>query len=174
MRVLLVALAGFTVSTAFLSIAPTYVMFALFLVPTGLAALTALTTANAMVQVSVDPVMRGRVMALYMAIFMGGTPIGAPVIGWIGDAWGPRWTIAIGTVAVGLSLVSGWTLGRTSAECRGDHPDPAAPPTPDPARLGGALGPRGDEVNFKFRHRITVAALLLFIAIAVIAAFVKR
>jgi len=106
MRVLLVALAGFTVSTAFLSMAPNYVMFALFLVPTGLAALTALTTANAMVQVSVDPVMRGRVMALYMAIFMGGTPIGAPVIGWIGDAWGPRWTIAIGTVAVGLSLAA--------------------------------------------------------------------
>jgi MFS family permease len=106
MRVLLVALAGFTVSTAFLSTAPNYVMFAVFLVPTGLAALTALTTANAMVQVSVDPVMRGRVMALYMAIFMGGTPIGAPVIGWIGDVWGPRWTIAIGTVAVGLSLVA--------------------------------------------------------------------
>jgi MFS family permease len=59
-----------------------------------------------MVQVSVDPVMRGRVMALYMAIFMGGTPVGAPVIGWIGDVWGPRWTIGIGTVAVGLSLVA--------------------------------------------------------------------
>jgi MFS family permease len=45
-------------------------------------------------------------MALYMAIFMGGTPIGAPVIGWIGDAWGPRWTIGIGTVAVGLTLAA--------------------------------------------------------------------
>ena len=104
LRVLLVALAGFTVSTALLSTAPNYVMFAIWLVPTGLSALTALTTANAMVQVSVDPVMRGRVMALYMAIFMGGTPIGAPVIGWIGDVWGPRWTIGIGTVAVGLAL----------------------------------------------------------------------
>ena len=50
--------------------------------------------------------MRGRVMALYMAIFMGGTPLGAPVIGWIGDVWGPRWTIGIGTIAVGLSLVA--------------------------------------------------------------------
>jgi MFS family permease len=106
MRVLLVALAGFTVSTALLATAPNYVLFAVYLVPTGLAALTALTTANAMVQISVDPVMRGRVMALYMAIFMGGTPIGAPVLGWIGDAWGPRWTIGIGTVAVGLSLVA--------------------------------------------------------------------
>jgi len=106
MRVLLVALAGFTVSTALLATAPSYLLFAIYLVPTGLAALTALTTANAMVQISVDPVMRGRVMALYMAIFMGGTPVGAPVLGWIGDAWGPRWTIGIGTVAVGLSLVA--------------------------------------------------------------------
>ena len=55
-----------------------YELFAIYLVPTGLAALTALTTANAMVQMSVAPVMRGRVMALYMAIFMGGTPVGAP------------------------------------------------------------------------------------------------
>jgi MFS family permease len=106
LRVLLLALAGFTVSTAFVSSAPNFVLFAVFLVPTGLAALTALTTANAMVQVSVDPVMRGRVMALYMAIFMGGTPVGAPVIGWIGDVWGPRWTIGIGTIAVGLSVAA--------------------------------------------------------------------
>ncbi len=106
LRILLFALVGFTVSTALLATAPSYALFALYLVPTGLAALTALTTANAMVQVSVDPIMRGRVMALYMAIFMGGTPIGAPVIGWIGDTLGPRWTIGIGTVAVGLSVVA--------------------------------------------------------------------
>ena len=106
LRVLLVALVGFTVSTALLAVAPSYVLFAVLLVPTGLFALTALTTANAMVQISVDPIMRGRVMALYMAIFMGGTPVGAPVIGWVGDVWGPRWTIAIGTIAVGLSLVA--------------------------------------------------------------------
>jgi MFS family permease len=66
-----------------------------------------------MVQLSVEPAVRGRVMALYMAIFMGGTPLGAPVIGWIGDAWGPRWTIGIGSIAVGIALVvvSVW-LGR--------------------------------------------------------------
>ncbi len=63
-----------------------------------------MTTANALVQLSVDPAMRGRVMALYMAVFMGGTPLGAPIIGWIGDVAGARWTIGIGTVAVGLAL----------------------------------------------------------------------
>jgi MFS family permease len=110
LRTLLIALVGFTVATALASLAPTYTLFAIALVPTGLAALTALTTANAMVQTRVDSAMRGRVMALYMAIFMGGTPIGAPLIGWIGDAWGARWTIGIGTIAVGLTLaaVSYW------------------------------------------------------------------
>ena len=64
-----------------------------------------LTTANAIVQLGVDPQMRGRVMALYMAIFMGGTPLGAPLIGWIGDVAGPRWSILVGTVAVAVALV---------------------------------------------------------------------
>ena len=105
MRVFVGSLAGFTVTTAFLSLAPTYETFAILLIPTGLFALTAMTTANAMVQMSVEPVMRGRVMALYMAIFVGGTPVGAPIIGWIGQVWGPRWTIAVGTIAVALSLL---------------------------------------------------------------------
>jgi MFS family permease len=110
LRILLTALVGFVLATAAAALAPTYALFALALVPVGLAALTALTTANAMVQLRVEPYMRGRVMALYMAIFMGGTPVGAPIIGWIGDVFGPRWTIAIGTVAVGMALagVSIW------------------------------------------------------------------
>ena len=105
LRILLVALVGFTISSGLAAIAPTYPLFALSLIPVGLTALTALTTANAMVQLSVDPAMRGRVMALYMAIFMGGTPLGAPLIGWIGDVAGARWTIGLGSIAVGLTLV---------------------------------------------------------------------
>jgi MFS family permease len=118
LRVLLVALVGFTISSGLAAMAPTYLLFALALIPVGLSALTALTTANAMVQLSVDPAMRGRVMALYMAIFMGGTPLGAPLIGWIGQVWGPRWTIGIGTVAVGLMLVatSFWMTRRENIQ----------------------------------------------------------
>lgn len=104
LRVLLLSLAGFAVAAAFAASAPTYGRFALALVPVGLTALTALTTANAMVQTRTAPEMRGRVMALYMAIFMGGTPIGAPMIGWIGEHIGPRWTIGIGSIAVGITL----------------------------------------------------------------------
>ena len=118
LRILLVAFAGFTISSGLAALAPTYALFALALVPVGLSALTALTTANAMVQLSVDSAMRGRVMALYMAIFMGGTPLGAPVIGWIGDVWGPRWTIGIGTIAVGLVTVavSGWLVRHENVQ----------------------------------------------------------
>jgi MFS family permease len=105
LRILLLALVGFTIASGLAAMAPSYLLFALALVPVGLTALTALTTANAMVQISVDPAMRGRVMALYMAIFMGGTPLGAPLIGWIGDVWGPRWTIGIGTIAIAITLV---------------------------------------------------------------------
>jgi len=74
-------------------------------VPTGLCALTMMTCANASVQLACDPQVRGRVMALYMAIFMGGTPLGAPLIGWVGDAFGPRWTIWAGSLATGLTFV---------------------------------------------------------------------
>ncbi len=104
LRILIVALVGFTVASAAAALSPTYPMFGLFLIPTGLCALTVLTTANATVQLGVDPEMRGRVMALYMAIFMGGTPLGSPIIGWIGSAWGPRWTILVGSIATGVTV----------------------------------------------------------------------
>jgi MFS family permease len=106
LRILLLALAGFTVAAGIAALAPTYWFFAIALIPVGLSALTAMTTANAMVQTRVAPEMRGRVMALYMAIFMGGTPAGAPMIGWISEQFGPRWTVAVGSLAVGLTLVA--------------------------------------------------------------------
>ncbi|MDQ1583086.1 MAG: hypothetical protein QOF36_1140, partial [Microbacteriaceae bacterium] len=46
-----------------------------------------------------DPALRGRVMAIYMAIFMGGTPIGAPIVGWVADTFGPRWALGVGAAS---------------------------------------------------------------------------
>lgn len=106
LRIVLGSLAGFTIFSAIAALAPSYLLFALFLIPTGLCAITTLNTANSAVQLSVTPVMRGRVMALYMAIFMGGTPVGAPVIGWIGSAFGARWTILVGSVASAVTVVA--------------------------------------------------------------------
>ena len=88
-----------------LAVAPNYWWYAAFLIPVGLTSLTVMTAANASVQLSTEPVMRGRVMALYQAIFLGGTPLGAPVLGWVGDAFGPRWTLAIGAIACALTVV---------------------------------------------------------------------
>ena len=106
LRVLLIAYAAFAVAATVLSFAPSYNWFAFLLIPVGLSALTVMTTANSMVQLSVAPAMRGRVMAIYMAVFMGGTPLGAPLIGWIGAAWGPRWTILVGSLATGLAVLA--------------------------------------------------------------------
>jgi len=105
LRILMVALSAFVVASAAAALAPSYIWFAVLLIPVGLSALTVITTATAMVQLSVDPAMRGRVMALYMAVFMGGTPFGSPLIGWIGSAWGPRWTILVGSIATGLAVL---------------------------------------------------------------------
>ena len=77
---------------------PTYLTFALILPLCGLSALTMITAANAYVQMSAEPFIRGRVMALYMAVFMGGTPLGAPVLGWVAEEFGGRWTLIGGGV----------------------------------------------------------------------------
>ncbi|HWD82055.1 MAG TPA: MFS transporter, partial [Kribbella sp.] len=75
---------------------PTYLTFALVLPLVGLTSLTMLTSANATMQLSIEPTMRGRVMALYMTLLMGGTPIGGPFIGWVGQAMGARWSLIVG------------------------------------------------------------------------------
>jgi len=101
--------------------APSLPLFALWLVPCGLSSLTIMTTANAYVQTTTSPVMRGRVMSLYMAIFMGGTPIGAPVVGWITDALGARWgmgvAVAAGVAGAAVGLVF-WLRVRAARPVR--------------------------------------------------------
>lgn len=105
LRLILSALAGFTLATAVLAMAPSYLSYVVMLMPTGFLALTVMTASNASVQLAVSPEMRGRVMAIYSAVFLGGTPLGSPVLGWVGEAWGPRWTLAIGSIACGLAVV---------------------------------------------------------------------
>ena len=77
---------------------PTYGSFLAMLVPTGMALLTFNTAANATMQLSVSPEMRGRVMGLYMLVFIGTTPLGSPVIGWLAEEFGPRAGIVMGGV----------------------------------------------------------------------------
>jgi MFS family permease len=92
---------------------PTYLLFAAILVPVGLTALTFITAANSTMQLGVDPVMRGRVMALYMAVFFGGTPLGAPLVGAVAEAFGARWSLILGGLVSGLAaVVAAFVLAR--------------------------------------------------------------
>jgi len=100
-RLVVGAAVAFSLVEIVAGLMPSYLTFALWLPLVGITALTVITAANATMQLSVAPEMRGRVAALYMMIFMGGTPLGAPVIGWVGDQFGARWTL-IGGGAVAL------------------------------------------------------------------------
>lgn len=97
-RLVIGAAFGFGVAAGVLALMPTYPSFAIASIPVGLASLTMMTAANATIQMSTDPAVRGRVMSLYMMVFMGATPIGSPVVGWIGQQFGARWSIGIGSI----------------------------------------------------------------------------
>ncbi|MFT4122971.1 MAG: MFS transporter [Microbacteriaceae bacterium] len=122
-RILFGAAGLFGLSCALAALMPNYLTFGLALIVVGFSSITFMTTANATVQVTTAPIMRGRVMALYMAIFMGGTPIGAPIIGWVSNAFGPRTALVVGgssgLLVLGVGVVwlvasHGLRLRRTS------------------------------------------------------------
>ncbi len=77
------------------SFAPTFTVYACLLPIGGCIALLTLVSANSMVQVRTDPAIRGRVMGIYLTIFMGGTPLGSPLIGWLSTTIGVRQTMFI-------------------------------------------------------------------------------
>lgn len=113
MRLLIVAALTFGALEAVASLAPSYWLFALLMVPIGICGLTVNVTANTTVQMATDPAMRGRVMSLFMMVFMGGTPLGAPIIGWITDTYGARAGFALGGVVSALAAgVIGLVLAR--------------------------------------------------------------
>ncbi|WP_029947193.1 MFS transporter [Leifsonia aquatica] len=91
--------AFFGAGCAIAAVMPTYWLFAIALIVIGVSSQTLMTTANGTVQMTTDPVLRGRVMAIYMAIFMGGTPVGAPIVGWVADTFGPRWAMGVGAAS---------------------------------------------------------------------------
>jgi MFS family permease len=100
---------AFGIATGVLALMPTYASFAVACIPVGLASLTMMTAANSSIQMSTDPAMRGRVMSLYMIVFLGATPVGSPVVGWIGETFGARWSIGIGSItALAVSVAAAW------------------------------------------------------------------
>ena len=105
----------FGLLTVVAGLMPGYWSFAVMLIPTGAAALVFSVANNSFVQLGVDPQMRGRVMALYFMCFMGGTPVGAPVIGWISEHLGAPWGLILGggvCVVAGLAAAAFLARGR--------------------------------------------------------------
>lgn len=96
LRVVIAASGAFAVIAFVSSLMPTYTLYAIVIIGIGFATVTVLTTANGYVQTTTPPEVRGRVMAIYMAILMGGTPVGAPIVGWVAAEWGPRAAINLG------------------------------------------------------------------------------
>ncbi|MEI7722759.1 MAG: MFS transporter [Actinomycetota bacterium] len=107
---------AFSLAITLLSIAPTYTIYSLWLPFCGLSALTMLITANSLIQVNSDPAIRGRVSGIYLLIFMGGTPFGSPLIGWLVEVIGVRQTIALcGLISLGACLTI-WALFRNKVK----------------------------------------------------------
>lgn len=100
--VVMIAMAVFVVSMLLSAVAPNFWVFAALLVPCGLSGITMMITCNSLLQLSTDAEYRGRVMSLYMLLFLGSTPIGAPIIGWIGETLGARWAVGLGGGALAI------------------------------------------------------------------------
>ena len=125
---LLTGAAVFGFGCVLAALAPNYWTFAIALVVIGVGAMTFSNTTNSLMQLTTEPAMRGRVIALRVAVALGGTPIGAPIVGWVADHLGPRWALVVGAVsgilAVGVAL---YTIKRQL-----DRPQviKSGPPTP--------------------------------------------
>ncbi|MER8231118.1 MFS transporter [Streptomyces sp. NPDC094049] len=113
LRMLVIAAAVFGILEIAAALSPTFWLFALLLVPIGMIGLTVNIAANSAVQMATDPAMRGRVMSLYMMVFAGGTPIGAPLLGWVTDTYGARAGFAAGgAISLLAAVVVGLVLAR--------------------------------------------------------------
>ena len=104
------------VSMAALALAPGTWTAYVAVVPVGITSIMVISGSNAVVQLSTDPAMRGRVLALLAVVFLGSTPIGGPITGWISETYGARWALALGAVT---SLVAGALTLRALHGARG-------------------------------------------------------
>ncbi len=113
LRLLLATAMAFSLLEILTGMMPGYPSFLVALVPTGLALLTFTTAANSRTQLNTAPDMRGRVMGLYMLVFLGGTPLGSPLVGWVAEAYGARMSvIAGGLISAVATLILGLVLAR--------------------------------------------------------------
>ena len=111
LRLIVGSALAFSAATVLAGLMPTWTLFAIALPLCGITAMTFTTALQSFVQLATPAHMRGRVMGLYAMLFFAGTPIGAPLIGWLSDLFGPRIGLvgggalsALGTLALALWL----------------------------------------------------------------------
>jgi MFS family permease len=125
-RLLTVSAAAFGALILLLAIAPTIEAAAAVLVPLGAASVTFAAGVNSKLQLAVRPEMRGRVMALYSMVFLGSTPIGGPLSGWLAETWSPRVALLVGGVGALVAAVGAHAAFARGRELSGFRTTPWA------------------------------------------------
>lgn len=106
LRYVIMGMAGYTLANLLAMVSPNFWLFAALQAPAGFFTITCLVTGNSLLQTATAPQLRGRVMALWGLAIMGVAPVVSPLVGWIGDTFGPRWTLGFGVACVGLATVA--------------------------------------------------------------------
>ena len=118
LKTITIASAAFGALLIVASVMPNPITFAIVLAALGVCAISTVNSANAYVQTTTAPGLRGRVMSLYMAIFIGGAFIGAPLVGWVANLAGPRWAMIVGAAAGLLAATAAAIFFIQSREVR--------------------------------------------------------
>lgn len=135
MRYLLISATTLSMGLLLAAVMPSYALFSVALVLIGMSAQTFITTGNSAIQLWTDVTMRGRVIAMTFAIALGGTPVGALLIGRIADHYGPRWALATGALSGVLAVIVG--LLSISQQRRGKPDKSASSPNKDSEQRAG-------------------------------------
>ena len=115
---LMTASSTFGLGCAVAATMPHYILFGLVLIAVGMSAQTVTTTTNSLVQLTTEPALRGRVIAILLAIQLGSTPVGAPLVGWVADTFGPRWALGVGAAS---GIAAAYVLLRYLGKHHGVH-----------------------------------------------------
>ena len=113
---------AFGVAIGLAAAAPNLGLATLAMLPIGAASTAFIATSNSLLQLNAAPEMRGRVMALFALVFLGSTPIGGPLVGWIAERFGPRDALGLAALATLLTGVVGMAGVRRSRRRRGKGP----------------------------------------------------
>ncbi len=171
-RLVVLAALAFGAAAVVVALMPSYLMFLVALPLVGMGALTLINATQSFLQLNSEPELRGRVMGIYTLLFLGGTPLGSPLIGWVAETFGPRWSIALGGIVSALAALTVAVLHvrRSGLEVRAHaRPRPhlhiAEPDDLDAVRPGWRLSPSSSPVAASSRA-IALPALGLVFAVS--------